>query len=469
MEKINNWYFKNKRSVVIIALLLFLTMFSILVSPGYKTLKSDQQIYIPQMQEAMEGDLLFSFKQTGFTIFDELLPEDGLFFVLFVLTVLFRFVFFYSVFLLAKYFIKDDYFSLLCTGFFLVPLVVYGTRVLVLTSELIPRDIGLSLCLLYLVLYLNGYRFWCLLPLSFAFLFHPITVIPFFIFYYIRLLFFDKNTKIRFLLFFVFPLLLSLVFLPGLEGASFGVIDSEWEGVIRDRDGYVFLSSWDWYVWPYLLVSFVSLLFLLYNLEGKDWNVWLLFFIPLFLFCASFVLVDFLKLSFFASLLLPRALVLWLVLLPILFVHYAGLFFKRRFSESFLIKCLFFVVLFLVAIMILFSPSLSVSPDYESDDGLVELCAWVNGNTRVDDLFGVESSSMAVFVRVCADRGVYFSYKDGALVVFDRDFAMEWSRRRGVVESGLIPDLVDYVILQREDFVGGFLVFTGGGYFVYSV
>ena len=96
---------RSAKGVVPLLAVAALTVFSLVVFQGYRAFLSDQELYIPSIYRSLEpalfqSDLLLSFRQTAYTLFDELVTgtmgalDTDIFDALFILTLVFRFIYF---------------------------------------------------------------------------------------------------------------------------------------------------------------------------------------------------------------------------------------------------------------------------------------------------------------------------------------------------------------------------------------
>lgn len=337
---------RSAKGVVPLLAVAALTVFSLVVFQGYRAFLSDQELYIPSIYRSLEpalfqSDLLLSFRQTAYTLFDELVTgtmgalDTDIFDALFILTLVFRFIYFYSLYAIALYFTKDRTFSVLSVLLFVGGCWVYGAAVSTLEIYLTPRVTSLALNLLFLALFFRGRRLLSTIPLGAALLLHPLTSVPFIIFFYLELFpsFRRKGALLHSLLPGAVPVLFFFLFLSLADGHAgtglLAVIDPAWEAIIRGRAPQIFISSWDHV--SYALLAASACLFAISRLElrtifedpARKRHLLLLFFIPLFLFLLSFASVDILKLHFFAQLQASRSLVLWVIFIPLLFSYFA--------------------------------------------------------------------------------------------------------------------------------------------------
>lgn len=164
---------------------------------------------------------------------------------------------------------------------------------------------SLSFNLLFLAYFFNEKRLLSTLALGIGLLMHPLTSLPFLLFFYLELFFFHNRKRffhsslfsgtipIIFLVFFVLSTQLS-----GLK--FFALIDPFWESIIKYRDPYVFIASWDWrHYRPLFLIISVGFFAVgrlelggLFENSVKRKHLYLLLLISLLLFVVSFITVD---------------------------------------------------------------------------------------------------------------------------------------------------------------------------------
>src|SRR3989344_8310014 len=88
-------------------ILFILTLFSIIVYPGYEVFISDHELYIPIIQHNLDpdlfsNDLISSFNMLDFTMFDEIivflmgLLNNNIFLTLILMYIITRLIFFYA-------------------------------------------------------------------------------------------------------------------------------------------------------------------------------------------------------------------------------------------------------------------------------------------------------------------------------------------------------------------------------------
>jgi len=587
----------------ILLLIAILTVFSMVVFPGYDTFSSDHELYIPAIYQEIdsalfEKDFSLSFNQTRYTFFDDFiafamkLSGMDLFYVLVVLLALVKAIYFYAIYKIAFYFTQDRKISVfsmivLMGGFF-----VYGSGMSTWHTSLLPSVMSLSLCLLFLHYFLNKKHFVSAIILGVALLIHPITALPFIILFYFDLFVIGwrrKEIGVDTLLFGLIPFLfLRLLMLGGGEPTMsiLTTIDPIWEGLIRSRSPYIFITTWGesstfnstpFYLAASIFLFIVSCMELgniFKNPERKKY-AYLLFFIPALLFIFSFLTVDIMKIHFFAQLQMSRSLVIWKIFISLLFSLYAYMRIKDNPKDvlynflimgivfSFIVKEAFFftflpafgllwlgnrgilrhkylprITLFVFAVTLLgllymalsgdlftvllvtilgagsaallvyyksdfifgakkkytfrvivamlmasslfFLPKFHILPAYYGDKQFTEVCDWIKSNTPKSSLFiTAPFGSSGGQLRIACHRSVFLTDKDGAQIVFDRDFAIEWNKRSVITGEisknySLLDDIsreynIDYIFSASEVNLDYPLIFHNGKYFIYKI
>ncbi len=334
-----------KKELYLLFTIIILIIFSLVVFPGYKVFMYDQSVYIPGIYQSLnialfQNDFLSNFNINAYTLFDELMIffikflNMDLFSSFFFLTVVLKFIYFYSIYRISLYFTDDERFSVFSMLLFIISSVVYGTASWTWDINILPRVISLPVNLLFLAYFLNNRHFLSTLPLGIGLLTHPITFLPFIIFFYINLIFPPDNKK-RFprksaLLTGIMPFLFLMFHLFNNESGLKlnGVIDPVWEDIIIEKTPFVFIKFWNYKHLLFMLVSICFFIFMylessyIFDNKIKRRYLIMLFLIPLSLFVVSFITVDVLKREFLMQLSLPRGLVLWKIFIPLFFMYY---------------------------------------------------------------------------------------------------------------------------------------------------
>ncbi len=319
------------------------------ISPGYRTL-GDGQMYLPQIHKQMYpsllgNDLLLQYSQNSLTIFGDIvifltrLLKTDLFSVLFLLSVITRFIFFFSIYGISLYFTKNKTFILISPLIYIIPYSsIIGTETLI--GELLPRQIALSLGLLALVFYFNKKDFLTSIVLAVTLVVHPLTTIFFLAIFYLDLFirfYKTKNTSSRmnYIFLALVPVISLFTFSHFHSGRSpilgiFTRFDPAWIAVLGSSVSYI-------YELPKLLsltafIEFIqaSIFFIIIKTELREYFIgerkryfYYLLIVPPVLFVISIITSYVFTLAFFTTLQLSRAFVLWKIILPIMFSFYA--------------------------------------------------------------------------------------------------------------------------------------------------
>lgn len=327
-------------------LVVAVTLFSLAVYPGYRVMDADQRLYMAaftaqDLPHNFADDILFPYVQFEHTYFDEMvrgaarLLGDNLFASFFGLTILARLIYYWAIMCIAYEFTNDRLFSWLAAVIAIGGMSVYGSGIRTLDTELVPRLLGMALGLLFFALWLNRRALFATLALSAATVLHPITALPWVLFFEVVACreFWEAKREKLFWLALMFVPLLSLFSLDPLSthGGDFVQLDRVWEDIFRDRISYAFLTEWAArdQRWTHVVVSIILFFISLYELR----DVWqrdrqirmhyiLLFAIPIVLAAISFIGLDILKLHAVAQWQLLRSLVLWRIFITLIFSYF---------------------------------------------------------------------------------------------------------------------------------------------------
>ncbi|OHB38278.1 MAG: hypothetical protein A2060_00835 [Planctomycetes bacterium GWA2_50_13] len=330
-----------------------LTIFSLVVFPGYWVFAGDQKNYVPAIFQALnpalfQNDYSLTYNHGTYTLFDELIIfmmntlKLNIFYALFFLYIVVKFIYLYSVYKIAIYFTGDKTFSILSTLLFMSGLLIYGIPIRTPDIYLVPRLISLSLNLLFLACIFNKQWLLSALSLCIGLLAHPITSFPFVVFFYFDVFFLSNKEDFKWKLVLSAMPVLSLIFLLStLESAGsepfmavFEYIDDTWEGILKQRIPFIFITGWN-HAWVaplfgyhylnaslcFLVVSYLELDEIFGDARKKQY-LFLLFTIPLFLLMVSFITVDILKIHVFAELQIARSLCILKIFTTLLFSYF---------------------------------------------------------------------------------------------------------------------------------------------------
>jgi len=114
------------------------------------------------------------------------------------------------------------------------------------------------------------------------------------------------------------------------------------------------------------------------------------------------------------------------------------------------------------------------------DPALTALCTWIQGNTPDNALFLADPNALdGHYVRSLCNRGVYVMENDGAQAVFNRAYALEWTRRMqfttlfaatsSISAAQWAHEGVTHVLLRHSVVGLGAPVYDQNGYSIYAV
>jgi hypothetical protein len=255
--------------------IVLLTLLSFFQFPGHTFLQSDTQIYIPILENlwnrgVLTNEILVQRPHVSFTIYDEvaigLRRLTGLGFqeVLQAEEIVTRGLGIWGIYLLATAVGLATAPALLVTAIISLGATISGPAVLIFEYEPVPR--GFAMPLLYLAIGLTAHSryVWAGAAASLAFLFHPPSVLPFWLIYFLLVLWPSDPEVMRRRLLGLIPLvggaLVLLIASRAQPGSGetqvfFRRLDELQLDLQLMRTNYVFVSSW-WktWMWHYLVL-----------------------------------------------------------------------------------------------------------------------------------------------------------------------------------------------------------------------
>ncbi|HVX65043.1 MAG TPA: hypothetical protein VHA11_00500 [Bryobacteraceae bacterium] len=262
------------------AAIVCLTLLGFFRFPGHTFLQSDTQIYIPILERFWDSsvfgrELLALEPHVSFTIYDEmallLRHATGMDFqsVLVAQQLIFRALGLLGIYLIASSLGLRARLALLVTAIFSLGATIGGPAVLTIEYEPVPRGFAIPLLLLAIGLVAHGRDLGAGIVCAAAFLYHPPTVLPFWIVYFLLTLWPAKPAIMGRRIMGLAPLLAAAALLLLLSRAQhgitepqdfFGRISPQLEALQRMRAPYNWISQWP-SVWPvqYLALWALSL------------------------------------------------------------------------------------------------------------------------------------------------------------------------------------------------------------------
>lgn len=260
--------------------IVLLTLLGFFRFPGHTFLQADTQIYMPILehfwdQGVFNQELLARDPHVSFTIYDEmailLRRVSGLDFrgVLFAQQLIFRALGLLGIYLIATSMGLRTRLALLATAVFSLGAAIVGPSVLTIEYEPVPRGFAIPLLLLAVGLVAHGRDFWAGTAAALAFLYHPPSVLPFWVVYFALTLWPAKPAIMSRRILGLAPLLVAAVVLLALSRMQHGVteppdffsrISPELERLQRIRASYNWISLWpDYWAAQYLFLWALSL------------------------------------------------------------------------------------------------------------------------------------------------------------------------------------------------------------------
>ena len=151
-------------------------------------------IYQEARPDILHNDMLISggANQFSYTIFDDALSlfvankKIDLFKIIFFVSVVSRYLFFYSLYGITVYITDNEIFSALSLILFIGGSAIFGTASSLFERYLIPQNIGIAFSLASLSFFLRGRKWQAAIFFWISGLIHPIITLPLGIFYSIQ-------------------------------------------------------------------------------------------------------------------------------------------------------------------------------------------------------------------------------------------------------------------------------------------
>lgn len=471
-----------------------------ILTHGYQFAVSDQEIFIPYILKAADdslfkNDLLFEQSSSFLSLFypiygvlNRLFDLQILFFVSFII---FQFIFFLVIYNFSKTLIKDENLAYLSLFPFLMPKFIGGTATLTYDIFFGYRSIGV----VFLILFLNSlFQKKIIKSILFAALgmvFHPLSIVPnlflpasiFFEKIRHRLSSIDKKV---FIAIGFFLILIAAFFSRGIFPRN-----DEWHSIIKSRDDYLFLSTWGVRGWASFFMYIALILLLLKKLQLAVRKTALLFLsISLTVLIAAYFVLEIIRVPSIAQFQLTRSITplayIALTISPLLlvqeklllkligFVAFLSLslnafnllfisittlilafIFQRKLDRSLKISIQFIkftsAIVIAMALISSFSNEENIRsiiqfPKEKSD--WIDLQIWAKSNTNQTDVFLVPPDQTGF--RIFSQRPIIGDIKDGAVVIYDYEFAKKWFEIKQDTQNYYNLTTKDFILLQNK-------------------
>ena len=504
-------------------IILAFSLFAIFIH-GYQFAVSDQEIFIPYILKAKDNslfkyDLLFEQPSSKLSLFYPVYGVTLKFFdlqvIFFVSYVIFQIAFFSAIFSFSKTLTKNKNFAYLSLLPFLMPKFIGGTATPTYDNFFGYRSIGVIFLILYLSHLLQGKISKAVFFAIAGFSFHPLSIIP-----NIFLLTGKYIEKMRPRMGRLFrPLILGFILIFSVVTIIFLknlFQDDLWLNVIKFRDNYLFPSKWNvrgWAsFWMYLFLIFIFIT----RLDIKTRKAILLFLsISLTVFIVAYLLIEILKIPQIAKFQLTRSItssayialavspyfVTQRKIVPKLIGIIAFVSLSLNHFSIFLISALSFalitlnrskdyrvsistslalsvivITILLAAIFNLFDFKNVQFPKQESD--WIDTQIWARSNTNSNDFFLVPPDQTGF--RIFSHRPIIADIKDGAVVIYDRNYAINWFERMQDLSNftNLSGDQIqklkskydfNFVVTKSSQHLNFPIIYSNNTYMIYKI
>lgn len=411
-------------------LIIFLASIAAIFVHGYQFAVSDQEIFIPYILKSADpslfsDDLLFKQLSADASFFYPLVGILTKFFdleiIFFTGYLIFQFIFFLAIFRLGKTILASDRLSYLALLPFLLPKFIGGTATFTYDVFFGYRSVGLVFFIFFLVYILEKKFTKAAITASLGIWFHPLSLIPIIPLLPIFILKFAKN-KTREALKSV--ILFLLVLIPYLLVSRANVasqvpyfFDQQWISIIKARDDYLFPSAWETRGWLAFFLYPALIIFCLNYLKIVKKRILLLLATCLSVFLVNFFLLDIIRIAIIAQFQIVRSIAplayLGLVMSPVLLT-----------PRNLLVK-ITGAAIFISLSLNLFSPWIDSSIQFPKEtDDWIKVQEWARQNTNPKDKFLVPPGETGF--RIFSHRPIVGDIKDGAVVMYDRNYALYW-------------------------------------------
>lgn len=469
-------FLKKKELLVVILISLISTFVS-----GYQFAVSDQEIVIPyilKLQDAtlFPDDLLFSQFSADASFFYQIMAfltksfgMETIFFLGYLTTKAF---FFIGIYYLAKVFFKSKQIAFLSLLPFLMPKFIGGTATYTFDSFFGYRSVGVVFLVFYLSFLLKNQFIKSSFIAGIGLFFHPLSIIPSLLLAPVLIIKNSKKKTKDLLYFFIIITISVLLYILFFKvDSNIWSRSQEWLSIIKSRNGYIFPSTWGVLGWLSLCLYLTLIAFYLKFSNRRDkGDILTITIVSLFVLVVDFVILEFIKLPGFAKFQLVRSItpiaLIGLVVSPHL------LLFKDKHLKfigliSFITLTLNLFYLFLVSTIILLIFILKVKKLYFSvsrrnslmilyviivfaiifnqvylhniiqypkqANYWIDVQLWAKENTPKNAKFLVPPNQTGF--RIFSHRAIVGDVKDGAVIIYGRQYAQDWYKITQVLQG----------------------------------
>ncbi len=462
-----------------IAILFFLSAISLLIH-GYHYAVSDQAIFIPYILKFQNtllypNDILFTQSSATSSIFYFLIAQATKVFeiqvVFFVGYLIFQFVFIWAIWSLANTLLGNKKLSYIAVLPFLLPKFIAGTSTYTFDTYFGYRAVGLLFFLIFLNLAIQSKFYKSATAAALGMLFHPLSIIPS-VALLPAIILFDSQKKLRTLTLTGVIVFISLVLLLSISKTNSEIfsyfLDRNWLEIIKLRDEYLFPSRWITIEWAALVFYLVVIRLFISRLSTRiRKNVIIIVCCSLIVFTLNLVLVDLLKLPLVAQLQLVRAVsplayislalspfflcgknivtkligiiiiialslnIYWLLGVSLASYIIVRVLSKEKFSKKVdpRLQLLTFVLVLGLYLSLNFTTYLNLNQKFQLPKAMnpwIDIQLWAKTNTRIHEKFVVLPRQIGF--RIYSERSIVADLKDGAVVMYDPQYAKKWYR-----------------------------------------
>lgn len=459
----------------------FIFLFSLLsiLVHGYQFAVTDQAIFIPYIHKIRDpslfpGDILFEQSSANTSFFyyivaqlTKIIDIEPLFFAAYLI---FQVIFFFGIYSLSKILTNNKYLAYLGILPFLIPKFIAGTSIYTFDTFFGYRSIGLVIFIFYLTLIIQNKFYKASIIAAIGILFHALSIIPT-LALLPAVIIFNSQKKFKTLLLtslIIISISSLLIINSDFDTSKLKehVFDSLWYSTILFRDQYLFPSQWKPIEWA-ALIFYLGTIFLFIkkiNPETRK-NILVIAATCVLIFVINYTFLDLIKTPIIAQFQLVRSIMplayLSLLLTPLFLMQknklLATLGFLVFFSISLNIYwllvpsfALYFMLFFLttqklsaklsprIAVLVVFLIFIiylinnfdsykNLSQKFQipkPENPWIDVQKWAKTNTDVSEKFVVLPRQIGF--RIYSQRSIVADLKDGAVVMYDPQYAKKW-------------------------------------------